>query len=301
MDADWTKPFFRILALLKNRIATKMLGFLLTVLAFLVFFSLFGLFISVRPPRIHSSFHPEATGLPYEDVVLTTSDGLHLKGWFFPQPASDKAIVGLHGYPADKGDILPVLLFLQQDFNLLVFDFRYFGESEGAYSTAGAKEIQDLLAGLAYLENRGLKKIGVWGFSMGGAVALMASAQSNAIKAVVSESSYADLYSMARETYRYLSILKVPLATLTGWWAKLFLGVDLHEASPVVKIRGSRLPILLIHSTTDQVIPFSHAERLKEALSENPKAEFWFREGSSHGELGGEYQSRIRAFYQKHL
>lgn len=278
-----------------------MFDVLLTLFLFFVIFSLLGLWVSIRPPRIYSSFQPGHFGLPAETITLKTSDGLALKGWFIPQPTSDKVIIALHGYPADKGDILPALLFLHADFNLLFFDFRYFGESEGSYTTVGAKEVLDLLAALHFLKERGFQKIGVWGFSLGGAVALMTAGESTDIKAVVSESSYAELSLMARETYRYLSFLKYPLASFTSLWARLFVGVDLHEVSPVKKIRSSELPILLIHSMTDTVIPFSHALRLKEALQNNPNADFWFKEDFRHGELGEEYEARIRVFFQKHL
>jgi uncharacterized protein len=279
----------------------RMFDVLLTLFLFFVIFTLFGFYISVRPPRIYSSFEPGHFGTPFETVTLKTSDGLNLKGWFIPQPNSDKAVVALHGYPADKGDILPALLFLHADFNLLFFDFRYFGESEGFYTTAGAKEVQDLLAALQFLKEHGFQKIGVWGFSLGGAVALMTAKESHDIKAIVSESSYAELSLMARETYRLFFFLKNPLAYLTGLWAKLILGVDINEVSPAKKIKNSRVPVLLIHSTTDDVIPFSHAQILKEALAGNPQAEFWFKPGLSHGELGREHEIRISAFFQKHL
>ncbi len=279
----------------------KMLGVFLTISLFFILFSLSGLLVSIRPPRIYSPVQPAHFNLPSESVTLKTSDGLELKGWFIPQARSDKVIAALHGYPADKGDILPALLFLHKDFNLLLFDFRYFGESEGFYTTAGAKEVQDLLAALEFLKGRGFKRIGVWGFSLGGAVALMATGASGDIKAIVSESSYAELFLMAQETYRHLLFLKYPLAFFTGLWAKLLIGVDIYEASPTKKIKNSQLPILVIHSTTDQVIPFSHALLLKEALVDNPKAEFWLQEGLSHGVLGAEYEIRVKAFFQKHL
>lgn len=278
-----------------------MFDVLLTLFLFFIIFTLFGLFISVRPPRIYSSFQPSHFGTPFETVTLNTSDGLDLKGWLISQTKSDQVIIALHGYPADKGNILPALLFLHADFNLLFFDFRYFGESEGFYTTAGAKEVQDLLAALQFLKERGFQKIGVWGFSLGGAVALMTARESHDIKAIVSESSYAELSLMARETYRHFFFLKEPLAYLTGLWAKLILGVDMNEVSPAKKIKNSRVPVLLIHSTTDHVIPFSHALILKEALADNPQAEFWFKPGLSHGELGEEHETRIRAFFQKHL
>ena len=138
----------------------------LTILIFFGVFSLFGLFVSVRPPRILSSVHPSHIGLPYESVTIKTSDGLKLSGWFIPREGSDRVVIGLHGYPADKGDILPALMFLLRDFNLLLFDFRYFGESEGRYTTVGGDEVKDLLAAIQFLKERGFEKIGVWSHSV---------------------------------------------------------------------------------------------------------------------------------------
>ena len=129
----------------------------------------------------------------------------------------------------------------------------------------------------------------------------MASAGNTDIGAIVSESSYAKLSLMAEESFRFLSVLKRPMAFLTGIWARLILGVDLDAVSPADRVRHSRIPILLIHSARDEVIPFSHALMLKEALSDNPNAEFWFREGLVHGQLGEEYPARVWAFFRKHL
>jgi len=209
-------------------------------------------------------------------------------------------VILLHGYPADKGNILPALAFLHGDFNLLLFDFRYLGRSEGSYSTAGANEIEDLLAAVQFLKSRGVKEVGVWGFSMGGAVALMAIEKAPEIKAVIAESSYASLAQMALELIR-IPLLNYPVAYLVGSWAKLFLGIDLRDASPADRVRNTAIPILLVHSSADDVIPFSHARSLQDALKNNPRAEFWFHEEFAHGQLASDYQSRIRTFFYKNL
>ena len=206
----------------------------------------------------------------------------------------------LHGYPADKGNILPALAFLHEDFNLLLFDFRYLGKSEGSYSTAGAKEVEDLLAAIQFLKSRGVNEVGVWGFSMGGAVALMAIEKAPEIRAVVSESSYASLAAMAFELLR-LPLLNYPIAYLVGFWAKVFLGIDVRNASPADRIRNTTIPILLIHSSADAVIPFSHARRLQQALAKNPNAEFWFNEQFAHGQFASDYRTRIKEFFLQHL
>ena len=167
------------------------------------------------PPKIVSTVTPRELGLAYEDVTFKTKDGFKLSGWFIlSKNARAKTIVLLHGYPADKGNILPALAFLNEKYNLFLFDLRYFGQSEGSYSTAGAKEVEDLAAAIDYLKSRGIREVGVWGFSMGGAVALVSSPQVPEIKIVDSEASYARLDLMARELYR-LPLLDYPLAWLT--------------------------------------------------------------------------------------
>jgi len=192
------------------------------------------------------------------------------------------------------------MAFLHKDFNLLLFDFRYFGESEGSYSTAGAKEIEDLLAAVQFLKGRGIAEIGVWGFSMGGAVALMTIEKAAEIRAVAADSSYANLAHMAFELFR-IPLLNYPIAYLVRLWAKLFLGVALSDVSPAQRARASMIPILLIHSPADAVIPFSHGQALREALAKNPRAEIWFREGIAHGQLAADYASRVRNFFQRHM
>jgi len=282
-------------------VGATILRFALIVISVLIITSLWGFYISIRPPKIISPLTPSALKMGYEEISLKTADGLTLRGWYIPSAKiTGKTLVLLHGYPADKGDILPALAFLHDDFNVLLFDFRYLGKSEGSYSTAGAKEVEDLLAAIQFLKGRGIKEVGVWGFSMGGAVALMTIEKAPEIRAVVSESSYASLAQMALQLFR-IPGLNYPIAYLIGLWSKLFLGIDLRDVAPADRVRNTTVPILLIHSSTDAVIPFSHAQSLQAALAKNPNAEFWFHEGFAHGQLSPDYQSRVRNFFHRHL
>lgn len=278
----------------------KTITILFAVVLFFTFTSLWGFYNSIRPPKIISSITPHGLGLDYEEVLFKTDDNVTLVGWFIPHPSATKAIILLHGYPADKGDILPTLAFLNKKYNLFLFDFRYLGRSEGAYSTAGAKETKDLLAAIKFLKGRGIEEVGLWGFSLGGAVAIMASPNTPQIKAIVSESSYASLDLMVRELYR-IPILKYPFVYFTSLWAKLFLSIDLKKISPAESARNLRIPILLIHSKNDDVIPFKNALLIQEALKENTSAEFWFEENLVHGQFGDEYQKRIEDFFARNL
>lgn len=277
---------------------------------FIVFSAAYGLLVYLRPPKIVSEIKLQNYGFEAEEVRITTSDGLKLAAWFIPssakaaagKPASNKAILLLHGYPADKGDIFSSTLFLREGYNLLYLDFRYFGQSQGSYSTIGMKEVEDVLAGVKYLRERGMSRIGIWGFSMGGATALMSLPRSTQIDAVVSDTAYASLELMASEVYRQVPYLNKIIARLMVWSAKLFLKLDPEQLSPLSAVLQTQKPIFLIHSRDDEVIPFAQAEMLKAASVQNPKAEFWFREGAQHGYLGSpEYNEKVRDFFKRHL
>jgi dipeptidyl aminopeptidase/acylaminoacyl peptidase len=275
-------------------------GLFLIVFFFLVS-SLWAFYMSVRPPRIISSIAPKDLGLNYQRVSFATDDGVTLRGWFIPhQDAAAKTIIALHGYPADKGNILPALVFLCEKYNLFLYDSRYLGESEGSYSTVGAKEVKDLIAAIGFLKTRGVQEVGVWGFSMGGAVALMTAPRAPEIKAVVSQSSYARLDLLAPALFR-LPGLKTPLAWFITLWAKIFLGINLREVSPKDAIRDLNIPVLLIHSKHDSMIPFDHALMLQQSLTNNPKAQFWFDEQLVHGQFAAEYKEQIGGFFDKNL
>lgn len=266
---------------------------------FLLFTPFFGFYSSIKPSKIVSDITPKDFGLDYEEVSFTTSDNIPLIGWWIPNKTLEaKTIILLHGYPADKGNILPILSFLAEKYNLFLFDFRYLGQSGGSYSTAGAKETADLTAAIQYLKMRGIDEVGVWGLSMGGAVALMTASEMPEIKAVVSESTYASLDLMSRELYR-IPLLKYPFAYLTGVYAKIFLGIDLKKVSPSESAEKLQIPILIVHSKNDEVIPFKNAILIQEALKNNSKAEFWFKENLIHGQFGEEYKKRIEDFFER--
>jgi len=276
--------------------------YLIIGIVLLLLTSLWGFYISVKPPKIKSSVTPMDYGMGYESISFTTKDQLILDGWFIPHqdPENAKTIILLHGYPADKGDVLPLTRFLNDKYNLLYFDFRYLGQSEGRYSTAGALEKEDLLTAIRFLRSRGIDEVGAWGFSMGGAVALMAAPEAPEIKAIVSDSAYARLQLMTYGLYR-IPVLRYPLGWLTGLWGRVFMGLDIGKVAPAESVKYLDIPILIIHSKEDEVILLKNALLIQESLKNNPKAEFWFQENLIHGQVGRDYQNRILDFFERSL
>lgn len=282
---------------LLNLLILAAVGFL----AFLIVFSLYTFYISVRPERIFSNITPDQFNIPFERVYFSSGDETILAGWFIPKEGkkTDSVLIMAHGYPADKGDIFPAFYELRKKTNLFFFDFRYHGESGGSYTAIGAKEVDDLLSAVDYMKRMGMKKIGVFGFSMGGAVALMAQNQTEDIDLIITDSSYARLDLMAEVLYGQLRFLSKPLIFLTDIWSRLVIGTSLKAVSPMDKARGSTIPVLQIHSRYDPVIPFAQALMLQESLQTNPNAEFYFREALNHGMMDPEYQEKIRDFLDR--
>ena len=160
--------------------------------------------------------------------------------------------------------------------------------------------IKLIITAINFLKARGLDEVGVYGFSVGGAVALMVAAQVPEIKAVVSESSYARLDLMTYQLYR-IPVIKYVQGFLSGLWGKIFLGINLKEVSPMDAAKKLDIPVLLIHSKNDSVIPFSNALLLEQALQNNPKAEFWFKDELIHGERSLDYQQGLMDFFERSL
>ena len=273
---------------------------------FIGLFSLLAFWSHLNPPRLVSDRTPGDFGLAFEDIELQTEDGLRLHGWFIPQQADNAAradaptLIVLHGWPEDKGGVLRGAAPLAQEFNLLLFDFRALGRSEGRHSTLGARETRDLKAAVDWLDERGHQDIGVWGFSMGGAVALMGSALDDRIGAVVADTSFSRLDLMARDVFR-VPVLQHGLALGMRVWGRLFLGIDIRQVAPVDAAARLEQPVLIIHLEHDHFVPFAHARRLQDALAHNPAAEFWFRRDGFYGQVPADYLQRLRGFFEQHL
>lgn len=281
-----------------------MKGLLLTaisLISLLLFISLFGFYFAIRPIKISSSLTPASFGVQYENVSFTTKDNVTIRGWWVPNKnPKAKTIILLHGYPADKGNILPATLFLHQNYHLLYIDFRYLGESGGNYSTAGKNEVLDVLAALDYLKSRGIHEVGIFGFSLGGSVALMAAEQSSHIKAIAAEAPYSRLDWMAEEYY-HIPLLRYPLAYLTRLWGLLFLGYDIKTIAPAKSAETLKIPLLFFYSKNDDVVSFRHAELMQTSTHQNPNATFIIVDDMQHGRSPDDFKTMVKTFFDKNF
>lgn len=276
---------------------------ILIIISGIIILSLLTLYMGIHPTKFKTGTTPDKLGLKYENISFTTSDNLLIKGWFIPSKnKTDKTIIITHGYPFDKNNIIGGTSFLAEKFNLLLFDFRYFGESEGSYTTIGFKEKKDFLAAVDWLKKKQYKKIGAIGFSLGASVILMAN--SDDIKAIVADSPYSSIDKMIERTYLiFPSITKKPFVWLTKLFTSL-IGISTKNISPKNEIPNINIPILLIHGDKDSQIPVENSKILYEA-SNKDTTELWIVKNADHGHAHSlypkEYEERIFNFFEKNL
>jgi len=261
-----------------------------------VAFSLLSFWLAVRPPRITVPLTPADFGLTVEPVTITADDGVKLAAWLVPR-AGAPAIVLLHGYPVEKADLLPIAAALAPRFTVLLLDQRYFGASGGRATTLGWRERGDLERAIDFLGARGFHEVGVFGLSLGGAVALLAAADDARIRAVAAYAPFADLRTLGYELYGWMWYLRYPFVWLLRGWSRLLFGHDITEVSPERAAAAVTVPVLLVASREDEQIPFGHAERLHRALAHNTRSEFMFTDHGRHGELPRGLDASLSRFF----
>jgi fermentation-respiration switch protein FrsA (DUF1100 family) len=190
---------------------------------------------------------PADTGLPYENLRLTTEDGVQLHAWYVPAVTPRGTLLFSHGNAGNIAHRLDsIRLFHSLDLNVLIYDYRGFGESEGKPSEQGT--YRDVRAAWNYLrENRGMdaRQIVLFGRSLGAAITVDLASQVPAA-GVILESAFTSVPDMAAHLYSWL-----PVRFLVR-----------YRYDSAAKIGRISAPVLVIHSREDEIIPYSQGEQL---------------------------------------
>ena len=227
------------------------------------------------PPRFPEGFSP--TNLytrQVQEVWLTTLDKVRLNAWYLPNPTSQKALLWFHGNAENIGYGLEQAVFYSRlAVNVLAVDYRGYGKSEGTPREAGvyrdADAAYDYLIQVRHIQP---KNIVVFGHSLGGAVAIDIASRRECGGLIV-QSSFTSVKDMARRTFH------IPL----------FEYIPKSQFNSLTKIRQVRAPILIVHGTLDETVPFSMGQRFFAAA---PEPKFFFPvEAAGHNdviEIGGD-------------
>jgi uncharacterized protein len=239
-------------------------------------------------------FHPERAinrdpsqiGLAFEDVFLTTQDGLQLHGWFIPHQESRATLVWFHGNAGNISDRLLNIKLLHDNIkaDIFIFDYRGYGRSEGNISEEGT--YLDGEAAIQYLlgrRNTGARQLVLFGRSLGAAVAAEMAIRFNS-SGLILESPFVSIREMASAIFPALPI-----------------GFLLRTRYDVIeKVRNLKVPLLVLHGDRDEVVPFAQGKKVFD-VAPQPKT-FHRIVGASHNNtfiVGGEkYFRALREFIE---
>ncbi len=269
-------------------------------------------YINTHPPKYLLHIPPSTYNANYEDVAFTSGAGIVLKGWLIrPVPAvyAAPAIIICHGVGANKSDFTELAVNLsRRGYAVLLFDFRAHGESGGNKTSLGYHEQEDVLAALDYLKTRhdvDPSRIGVYGFSLGGATAIIAAVRSHGFRAIVADSSFTNLRDQAKTVVAdFYHLPSFPFLPLVVFAYEVYFRTRIDAISPVGSIAMlASTPILIIAGDGDKLIPSENGRRLY-MIAREPK-EIWIIPGADHGgtlaAAGAAYEMRVGDFFDKYL
>ncbi len=232
-------------------------------------------------------FSPQQYGLVYEDLFIQTSDGVKINAWFIPADTSRGVVLFCHGNAGNISHRLEsVSIFNRLSLDVLIFDYRGYGRSEGSPDEEGT--YQDGQACWEYLVNRKAYKpdqIIIFGRSLGTGIASWI-AKENKPGMVILESSYTSLPDLGAKIYPFFPV-------------RLLSRINYPTGKHLQNIN---CPKLFIHSKGDEIIPFTLGYQNYQLASE-PKQ--FLEIHGSHNDgffVSGEiYKNGINDFLIKYL
>jgi fermentation-respiration switch protein FrsA (DUF1100 family) len=241
----------------------------------------------VYRPTAEMATTPGAAGLPFESVTLTTDDGMRLSAWFVPVQNARGAVLFCHGNGGNMSHRIETLRqFADLGLDAFIFDYRGYGGSEGAPDEEGT--YRDAAAAWRHLiETRGLppERSVIAGRSLGGAIAAQLAAE-QAPAALVIDSAFASIAAMGRRQYPWLPV-------------RLLSRIEYDARAHVRRVR---CPVLVLHSTDDELIPIEDGRAVWEAAP-HPKQFVALRgaHGQAHVVDADRYIGALDAFLSQHL
>ena len=225
---------------------------------------------------------PKYIGLEYEDFSLTTNDGIMINVWYVPAKNEKGVVLFCHGNAGNISHRLDsIKIFHDLGQSVLIFDYRGYGKSRGKISEKGT--YLDAEAAWDYLvqvKHKSPGEIVIFGRSLGAAVAAETALRKNPAGLIL-ESAFMSIPDIARKYYPWLPIKFIAR----------------YRYATVDKIGLIRCPKLIVHSRTDEIIPFEHGLNLYEKAA-SPKEFLEIRGGHNEGfMLSGEtYREGLRKF-----
>jgi uncharacterized protein len=243
------------------------------------------------------TLHAAAGDFPFQVVEVAIpvgTTGSHLQkasGWWIPSERSGaKFVLYLHGNDGNVTTSMPQVDPLRElGYSVFVIDYRGYGKSDAQFPSESSV-YEDAEAAWAYLVRaRGVSpgQLYIYGHSLGGAIAIELATRHPEAAGLIVESSFTSIYDMAMLRRRYTLL---PIKALLN-----------QRFDSIQKVRRLRLPVLYVHGTADEIVPFSMGRRL---FSESSGMKsFVAIDGGRHGDnsvVGGPaFRAAIRSFVDR--
>jgi len=223
--------------------------------------------------------------------------GVALKGWRCTAAAPARGtIVYLHGIADNRGSAAgPIQRFVARGFDVIAYDSRAHGDSEGAACTYGYFEKQDLHR---VIDTLAPGSVVLFGTSLGAAVALQEAADDPRVSAVVAVETFSDLRTVATE--------RAPRFFTAGVIERAFevAGAEGHfrvdDVQPQQAARRITAPVLVVHGADDRETPPAHSQRVYAALT-GPKRLILVPGAGHNGSLRSEVWTQIEQWIDEAL
>eukprot|EP01083_Nonionella_stella_P018456 51426_1 len=265
----------------------------------------------IRPRTYTDDYHlnPEILRMPYRNVEFSAEDGLaHLRGWWIPATVhgreSNRIVILMHPYNNHKSNLLGVASSLwYHGYSIFMFDFRSFVSNPKTRQTIGYLEQYDAIAAINYVKHNHYrnnsndndlfsnKQIVLMGASMGGACAICASKvfkEDNLISAIVTDCAFSSLRVLCKYRIGIASALWFPtglldvVVNIMDAANHFIYGYSIDDVSPVdvVSEDDFDIPLLLLHSECDAVVPFHHSQALYKECKSTIKNLYCIKNGA---------------------
>ena len=212
--------------------------------------------VTLHPKRWGVGPTPAQLGHAYQDVAFRDHAGLTLRGWWIPG-TRHQTIVMIHGWTSSRREPMGKAGYLlDAGYNVLVFDLRGHGQSDGDYTTLGYSEPDDVATAVTFARSRDPGPIALFGFSMGGALAVETGARDDGVSAVIEDSGYGSVENVYRAGFQRITGLPpIPFGLPLVAIGQLDLRVPIDSVRPVTDAARLHKPLLAIVGTADHVVP----------------------------------------------
>ena len=265
----------------------------------------------ISPPK-KPLYYFSANVVPeYKDVSFKDINKLiTLRGWYFTTPKNTKTVILAHGYGKNRFNfeeqsLEMIKTLLSNGYNVLAFDLRNSGKSDGKQFTLGYYEKDDVLGAISFVKSQGIDKVSLLGFSTGANAVLLAAGKNiSSVDAVIADTPYFTPEGFLQDSIFNLTKLPAfPFSKLSNIAINMLIGIDISDINTSLAVaRVGAKPFMLICSSRDTIVPLADSRKLFAAYknAQGISGQIWETSADGHAnsfpENSQEYMDKLLQF-----